>query len=187
MKNFTKIINSNKNVFSKNDLKNILEFKNSKALDWFLYRAKKNSFLKNPVYGIYTFKEYDFFEFASKLKKKSYISLETVLKKESVIYQYYDNIFLVSDNTFQKNILWQNYIFFKIKDSILLNPIWIEFRKNYMIASVERAICDKIYLSKNYYFDDLSWINFKKLEEISKIYNNRVILEVNKLIKDENK
>jgi len=65
-----------------------------------------------------------------------------------------------------------------------LNQLGLEHKKRYTIASVERAICDRIYLSKNYYFDDLSDIDFEKLEEISKIYNNkRVILEVNKLMK----
>lgn len=95
-------------------------------------------------------------------------------------------LFLISDNTFSKNINNQKYSFNKIKDSILLDPIWIELKWNYMIASVERAICDRIYLSKNYYFDDLSWVDFDKLEEISKIYNKRVILEVKNII-NENK
>lgn len=183
MNNIIKLLNSKKTVFSKNDIKNILDFKTKKALDLFLYRAKKDLVLENPYYGIYTFKNYDILEFASKLKKKSYISLETVLKKESVIFQYYDSIFLISDNTFTKTINNQKYSFNKIRDSILLNPLWIEFKNNYMIASVERAICDRIYLSADYYFDDISWINFEKLEEISKIYNKRVIKEVKNLIK----
>jgi hypothetical protein len=75
--------------------------------------------------------------------------------------------------------------FYKIKDSVLLNQLWLEHKKNYIIANKERAICDRIYLSKNYYFDSLEWVDFEKLEEISKIYNNkRVILEVKKLIKN---
>ena len=53
-----------------------------------------------------------------------------------------------------------------------------------MIASTERAICDRLYLSKNYYFDNLENIDFEKLEEISQIYNKRVILYVKKLIKN---
>ncbi|MDP3381306.1 MAG: hypothetical protein Q8S84_07580 [bacterium] len=53
-----------------------------------------------------------------------------------------------------------------------------------MIASKERAVCDRIYLSKNYYFDNLESINLEKLEEISQIYNKRVILEIKKLIKN---
>ena len=183
MNNYTKLIHSKKTVFLKIDIKNILDFKTNMALDKFLYRAKKEWFLENIFYWIYNFKNYNIFEFACKLKKKSYISLETVLKKEAVIFQYYETIFLISDNTFYKEVWWQKFQFNKIKDSILLNPLWVINKWNYIIASKERAVCDRIYLSKNYYFDDLSSLDFKKLEEISKIYNKRVILEVNKLIK----
>jgi hypothetical protein len=128
-------------------------------------------------------KNYNIYEFACKIKKKSYISLETVLKKEWIIFQYYETIFLISDDRLEKTIWDIKFSFNKIKDSILLNQLWLEHHWNYTIASVERAICDRIYLSKNYYFDNLSEINFQKLEKISKIYNNRVIKEVQKIIK----
>lgn len=182
MNNYVKLINSWKTVFIKKDISNILDFKTEMALDKFLYRAKKEWFFKNIFYWVYTLEKYDILEFASKIKKKSYISLETVLKREWVIFQYYEDIFLISDNSFKKNIEWQNFIFHKIKDSILSNPLWLNNNHKYMISSKERAICDRLYLSKNYYFDNLSEIDFDKLEEISKIYNNkRVILEVKKL------
>lgn len=183
MNNYIKLLNSNKTVFLKRDIMNILDFKTNMALDKFVYRAKKDWFLENIFYWIYTFKKYDIFEFACKLKKKSYISLETVLKKEGIVFQYYETIFLISDNTLKKEVLWKTFKFNKIKNNILLNPLWLINEWNYIIATKERAICDRIYLSKNYYFDDLSNIDFKKLAEIAQIYNNRVILEVNKLIK----
>ncbi len=181
MNNYIKLINTGKTVFIKKDISNILDFKTDMALDKFLYRAKKEGFFKNPFYGIYTLQKYDILEFASKIKKKSYISLETVLKKEGVIFQYYDNIFLISDNTLEKNIEWQAFSFNKIKDNILLNPIWLNYNWKYIIATKERAICDRLYLSKNYYFDNLTEVDFDKLEKISEIYNKRVILEVKKI------
>ena len=39
-------------------------------------------------------------------------------------------------------------------------------------------------LTKNYYFDNLDFVDFEKLEEISQIYNKRVILEIKKIIKN---
>ncbi len=184
MNSYSKILDTGKTVFTKKDLEKILSFNSKKALDMFLYREKNKWFLNRIFYWIYVLKKYDTLELASKIRKKSYISLETVLKKHWVIYQYYSKIFLISDDNLEK-IVWENtFKFHKIKDSVLLNQLWIEYQKNYMIASVERAICDRIYLSKNYYFDDLSTINFNKLEEISRIYNNkRVIIEVSNLIK----
>jgi len=182
---YNKIIDSGKTVFIKKDLENILKFKTKNSLDKFLYREKNKWFLKNISYWIYVFKKYNIFELATKIRKKSYISLDTVLKKEWVIFQYYDDIFLISDDNLERNIWNVNYKFHKIKDSVLFNQLWLEHNTNYTIASIERAICDRIYLSKNYYFDDLWWVDFEKLEEISKIYSNqRVILEVKKLIKN---
>jgi len=184
MNNYNKILDSGKTIFTKKDLEKILDLNTKMALDKFLYREKNKGFLRNIFYGIYALKNYNLLELAGKIRKKSYISLETVLKKEWVIFQYYDNIFIVSDDSLEKKVWDINFKFSKIKDSILLNQLGIEHKKTYTIASVERAVCDKIYLSKNYYFDDLSDINFNELEEISKIYDNkRVVSEVNKLIK----
>jgi hypothetical protein len=53
-----------------------------------------------------------------------------------------------------------------------------------MQASVERALCDRLYLTKNYHFDNLEHINWENLEEISQIYNKRVILAIKKLKKN---
>jgi hypothetical protein len=53
-----------------------------------------------------------------------------------------------------------------------------------MIASSERAICDRVYISGEYYFDNLASINTDKLKKIASIYNKRVALYINTLIKD---
>jgi len=82
MNNYNKLLNSGKTVFTKKDLEKILDFDTKMALDKFLYREKKKDFLNNIFYGIYAFKNYNIFELAGKIRKKSYISLETVLKKE---------------------------------------------------------------------------------------------------------
>lgn len=186
MSNVSKIINSWKTVFSKNDIRKLLDYKTTFALDKFIQRSKDSWILENPFYWIYTFKKYEIFEFACKLRKLSYISFETVLQKEGVIFQDYSNtIFLASDDTGEKNAVGKVFKFNKLKNSVLLNPLGIDHKWSYMIASKERAICDRIYLSKNYYFDNLEWLNTEKLLEISKIYNNkRVILEINKMIKN---
>lgn len=182
MNKYQKILDSWKSVFTKKDLEKILDLKSKDALDKFLYRSKKTWILKNIFYGIYVLKNYNVLELACKIKKKSYISLETVLKEKGVIFQYYEKLFLISDNSLEKNVDDKTFCYKKIKDEILLNQLWLIHKKNYIIASLERAICDRIYLTKNYYFDNCDQVNFEKLEEISKIYkNNRVILEVKKL------
>lgn len=185
MLNIEKIISSGKTVFTIWDLKKILHLESNYSIRNYLSKQWKKEILNNLYYWIWAFKNYDLFELATKLKKNSYISFETVLKKEGIIFQdYWETIFLASDNSIEKNTQDNTFKYSKIKDSILYNPLGITHKWNYSIASKERAICDRLYLSSNYYFDSLEWIDFDKLEKISKIYNKRVILEVNKIIKD---
>ncbi len=146
-------------------------------------RLLKSKILLNPYKGIYTLANYDIFELASKIKKNSYVSFETVLRKEWIVFQeYWETIFLATDNTIEKSAVWYTFKCIKIKDDILYNPLGIIKKNWYSIATPERAICDRIYSSKNYYFDNLADIDKEKLQEISQIYNKRVILEVKKLI-----
>jgi len=185
MKFLDKIIDSKKTVFTYKDIELILWILNKNTIKSFFYRAKKIWFLKNIYKWLYTLKDFNKNELFCKLKKNSYISFETVLKEESVIFQYYwNNIFLASNNTWEKKILEYAVHFFKIKDDILYNPLWLINKWNYTIATAERAICDIIYIAKDYYFDNLEWINKNKLIEISKIYNKRVVLKIQELIKN---
>lgn len=185
MKHIDKIIDSWKTVFTYEDLKIILWIENKESIKSLLARLKKNNILKNIYKWIYVLNNYSELELASKLKKNSYISLETVLQKNWIVFQDYSGlIFSVNDDTIEKKLWDFTYKYNKIKDSILHNPTWIINKKNYQIASSERAICDRIYLSKNYFFDDLESIDKEKLLEISQIYNKRVILEVKKLLKN---
>jgi hypothetical protein len=60
--------------------------------------------LQHLASGLYAFPRFDHFEFATLLKKNSYISFETVLKKEAIIFQDYGNtLFLASDKTLTKS------------------------------------------------------------------------------------
>lgn len=185
MKYMNKILKSKKTVFTYKDIWLLLWIESRDTIKSFLSRQIKSETLQHLYKWIYTLPNFDKYEFASKIKKNSYISFETVLKSKWVIFQDYSHtIFLASDNTWEKRAIWLNFIYNKIKNSILHNPLWIEQKWQYAIASAERAICDRIYISGDYYFDNLDSINIEKLKKISKIYNKRVILQVNKLIKN---
>lgn len=185
MKYINKILNSGKSVFTFSDIKLLLWINNRDTIKSFLLRQIKSWFFQKTYKWIYVMNDFDIFEFASKLKKISYISFETVLKQEGIVFQdYWNTIFSSSDNTITKRAIWLEFKYCKIKNTILLNPLWLINKWNYTIATPERAICDRLYLSKNYYFDNLEWINKEKLIEISQIYNKRVILEVKKILEN---
>lgn len=65
-----------------------------------------------------------------------------------------------------------------------MNPLGIVNSGQAKIAIAERALCDRIYLSSDYYFDNLRGINSEKLLLISRIYNSRVQREVIELINE---
>lgn len=176
---------TNKTVFTYGDIAYITHLRNHNSIKSFFARWVKEWFFLQPYKWIYTFTPYNVLEFAVKVKKNSYISFESVLFQKGIIFQNYGNsIFCASDNTITKKIDDTHFIFLKIKKEILTNPLWIIHTWGYSIASAERAICDRIYLSKNYYFDNLSDIDFIFLERMATIYNKRVILTVKKLIND---
>ena len=118
-------------------------------------------------------KNYDKFELATKIYTPSYISLETVLAKEGIVFQYYERIFVMTYLTREIKCDDQTYSFKKIKNSILTNHLGIERKENYFIAVKERAFLDVIYLYKDYYFDNLSNLNWDEVFKILSIYDSK--------------
>ena len=147
----------------------------------YLLKRRINYYVKNkelyPIRkGIYAKdKNYDRLELANKIYTPSYISLETVLSREGIVFQHYDQIFLVSYLTREITCDRQKYAFRKIKDTILTNSLGLEKKGNYFIASRERAFLDTVYLNKNYYFDNLSLLDWDRCFEILYIYENKAM------------
>lgn len=138
------------------------------------YRYVKSGKLYAVRRGIYTKdKNYDRFELATKIYTPSYISMETVLLKEGVIFQHYGQIFIASYLTREITCDGQTYVFRKFRDSALTNLAGIEKKDHYFIASKERAFLDMVYLHKNYHFDNLSSIDWEKCYVMLPIYKNK--------------
>lgn len=117
--------------------------------------------------------QYDRLEVATKLYAPSYISFETVLKSSGVIFQHYNQIFVAAGQSKTLVCDDQTYTFNRIKPSVLTNPLGIEIKEQYSIASPERAFLDILYCNTDYYFDNLSPLNWEKVYEILPIYNNK--------------
>lgn len=177
----------------------IYTFKELMAKKSLLNRVTLNvgNFARNISYAISTGKlinlrrgiyasdhNYDKLELATKIYKPSYISFETVLAREGVVFQHYSSIMVATYKTL--NIICdKNKIKYrKLKDSVLYNSEGIINKGSYSIASKERAILDLLYLHKKYYFDNLRSIDWVKMIHISKIYNNKKLEnEVNEIYK----
>ncbi len=126
--------------------------------------------------GIYARdRNYDRLELANKIYTPSYISFETVLSREGVIFQEDDRIFAASYLSREITGDGRLYVYRRLKESVLLNPLGIERRADYSLASKERAFMDTIYLSKDRYFDNLSSMNWDVCYDMLPIYGNKAL------------
>ena len=133
-------------------------------------------------------KDYDSLELATRIYTPSYISFETVLTREGINFQKYDSIFVASYVTREIKVDRQNIFYIRIKDYVLSNTIGIEQNGNVAIATKERAFLDRIYVSKDYHFDNLDGLDWDKVFKILPIYNNkRIEKKVNDYFKEYKK
>lgn len=130
-----------------------------------LYRIRRGIYAKD--------RDYNRLELATKIFTPAYVSLETVLAKAGVIFQFYSQIFVASYQTKELVCDGQSYTFRKIKDDILLSQRGIENKGCYFEAGRERAFLDVLYLNKDYHFDNLSPIDREKVFNILPIYKNK--------------
>ncbi len=139
--------------------------------------------IRRGFYG--TDKDYNRFELAGKIYTPAYISLETVLAREGVIFQYYERIFAISYLTREIKCDGQTYDFKKIKNSVLTNMSGIKKENNYFVATRERAFLDVVYLYKNYHFDNLNSIDWDACYKLDDIYKSQALIaRLNSYYKD---
>lgn len=120
---------------------------------------------------------YDRLELAVKIFTPAYISFETVLGNAGITFQYYRQVFVASYQTKEVAVDGNQIVFRTLKGSILTNAMGILNKEQYAIASPERAFLDVVYLSKDYHFDQLTSLDWDKVDEILPIYgkNQRMI------------
>jgi hypothetical protein len=168
------LLRSKNTVFSTKDVALLWRDEQTSAAQVRLSYYVKTGKLIRVRRGIYAKdKNYSKYEFATKILRPSYVSFETVLGAAGITFQYYGQIFVASYVKRELSCDGQTYSFKKIKDSILSNPTEVDQTGEYAIASKERAFLDTIYSNKNYYFDNLSPLDWDKVFEILPIYNNK--------------
>ena len=133
-------------------------------------------------------KNYDPLELATRIYTPSYISFETILTRAGINFQKYDSIFVASYVTREIKVGGQNISYIRMKDYVLSNTTGVEQNGNVAMATKERAFLDRIYISKDYHFDNLSVLDWDKVFEILPIYNNkRMEKKVNAYFKEYEK
>ena len=142
-------------------------------------RVRLNSYVKSGklirVYrGIYVKdKNYNRLELATRIYTPSYISFESILNTQGINFQFYTTIFVASYVTREIVADGQKISFIRMKDYVLSDITGIEHKNGAAIATKERAFLDRVYISKNPYFDNLHGFNWDKVFEILPIYHNK--------------
>jgi hypothetical protein len=139
------------------------------------YYVKKGT-LGNPRKGIYTKPDYKPEEMACAVFKPSYLSLEYVLQKTGIVFQYDSRLTSVSYLSRTVTVDGHEYIYRKIKNTMLLNTSGILTQENGIsMASAERAFLDLCYLQKHCYFDNLKPLDNKQIEEMLRAYQSKAM------------
>lgn len=153
----------------------------NKRLNYYVGQGK----LSNPRKGIYAKSGYNPEELACLLYTPSYISLEYVLQKAGVVFQYDSRITLVSYLSRSAEVGEASLAYRKIKGEILVDTTGIVRERNVNIATTERAFLDVMYLNKTYYFDNLSPLDKDRIMKILPIYNSKTLTDrVSKLLQN---
>ncbi|TAG31673.1 MAG: hypothetical protein EAZ35_03205 [Sphingobacteriia bacterium] len=147
------------------------------------YQVEKGN-LGNPRKGLYTKPNFDFAALACSLYTPSYLSLEFVLQKEGIIFQYSNTVTALSYLSRSVEIVGREIKYRKLKAAILLNSTGIISSANGLnIATKERAFLDLLYLNGDTYFDSLNTINKDIVLELAPIYSSKKLLQnVKKLL-----
>lgn len=180
------LYNDTRTVFRLKDIAMLLGETNSNALKLKLNYYVRTGRLLNPRKGLYCKSNYNPQELACRIFAPAYISLEYVLQRAGVVYQF-DSRFTVL-SYLSREVVIDNHIFSfrKIKNELLISQQGIEQQGNTLtIATPERAFLDMIYLNGATYFDNLNPLNKDTIEQILPIYNSTVLNKrVQKLFKE---
>jgi hypothetical protein len=181
------IYKDEKTVFRLRDIALLVGEKDFESLNKKLNYYVRTGKLLNPRKGIYAKPDYSSEELACLLYTPSYISLEYVLQKAGVIFQFDSRITAISYLSRSVEVESKTFIYRKIKGEIISNTRGISRQINHVnIATAERAFLDLLYLNKNYYFDNLNPLNRTKVYDLLPIYMSKALTDrVKKLFPDD--
>ncbi len=146
----------------------------TKSLHYYADEGK----IRNPRRGIYTKQKYEVQEMACSLFRPSYISLEYVLQRAGVVFQWDETITCVSYLRRTVEVDDKQYQYRKISLELWIGMEGIDQQDNIAIATPERAFLDMMYLSAgNSYFDNLRPLSIKTIRALLPLYRSQKLTE----------
>jgi hypothetical protein len=167
------IYKSDRTVFKLKDIGMLTGNRNADNLKASVNYYVSRGVVRRTRKGVYVKDPYQPEELAGRIYSPAYISLESVLIKAGVIFQYSPAITAISYLSRTIIVDGMEISYNKIKNSILINDRGIICENNINRATPERAFLDRLYLSKNYYFDNIGQLDTGAIENLIEIYSSK--------------
>ncbi len=166
-----KLLQDSRKLYHTQDLAILWDIGNSNTLYTTIKRYIKRGLLNKIYKGFYSsvsLNEIDPILLGlTGLHCYGYLSTESVLVKEGLIFQDVRYITLVSETSRRFEIAGHKFLVRQMKDSYLYNETGITMNdKGIKVASIERAVADMLYFNPSYHFDAKNIIDWKKVKEI---------------------
>ncbi|NCN06354.1 MAG: hypothetical protein GW946_00740 [Candidatus Pacebacteria bacterium] len=172
MNKYQTLLSQPHKLFHASDLALLWEIDNKDTLNMTLKRYVDRGILRRIHKGFYTTTDLDHLDLIdlgfSYLHVYGYLSLESILVREGVIFQETPYITFVSSKSTTFSIGERVYKSRQLKDVCLLNTLGIEKVAGHYEANLNRAVADMLYYNPQYHFDATSAINFDAVATFQK-------------------
>lgn len=159
-------------LFHTGDLATIWGITNKNTLYTAISRYVKKGILVQVCKGFYSTVQIDSLNplrlGLSFLHRFAYVTAETILQREGIIFQSSGYFTLVSSVSKKFEIKQNSFLVRKLADKYLYNDDGVILKDGIRQAAVERAAADLLYFSSTYHFDNRQGIDWIKVRAIQK-------------------
>ena len=161
-----------KKLFHTQDLELLWNINNKNTLYSTINRYLKKGYLIQIYRGFYSTVELNTINATelgtSAIHDYCYLSTESVLAKDGIIFQSVPHFTFCSSKNKKININGTSFISRKLKPAFLFQSAGILEQQNYKEASPERAVADMLYFNSKYHFDLRNAIDWERVKTIQK-------------------
>lgn len=152
------LLEQERRVFRTTDFALLWEMDNRNTLFTTIKRYAKRGIIYRLQKGLYStmpINKLDIYEIGCAISGPlSYISAETILQKEGIIFQNIEKITIMGSKKKEFEINGVRYLCHHLNPRFLINREGITDDIKYSVANMNRAIADTMYLNPKYYFDN---------------------------------
>ena len=160
-------------VFTTNQLALLLGETNTTLVAKRMYYFVHSGQLLSLQRGVYAKPGYNPEELACVLQVPCYLSLEYVLQKAGVVFQYDSTLTAISYRNRLFEVDGHSIQYRQIRGELIADMRGIRNIGNINIATPERAFLDTLYLNAQYHFDNLHPLDSREVKRLLPLYKNK--------------